>query len=210
LAWATPEVWTWIYINRKVIYQWNDIAAKLLAEWLERSATLPLTILLFGPSDGDSAVYCVVTDLLNKHSARYDITFNIPARHFHRLGGSSQKNILHRLVIAPNISSNKPLSTFRMKCSPIELKLTVWSLKYIDAAWNNLTVVALDEVFEALRRSPHLTTIMLRHIKPPSGTFSVPNTRISCLHVRSLELLKIQSEVVLGQILDLVCLPSLE
>jgi hypothetical protein len=32
LAWATPEVWTWIYINRKVIYRWNDIAAKLLAE----------------------------------------------------------------------------------------------------------------------------------------------------------------------------------
>lgn len=51
---------------------------------------------------------------------------------------------------------------------------------------------------------------MLRHIKPPSGTFSVHNTRISCPHVRSLELWKIRSEVVLGQILDLVCLPSLE
>jgi len=85
LAWATPEVWPWIYINHKVIYWWNSNVAKLLVEWLERSAALPLTIRFVGPSDGDSAVYCVVTDLLNKHSARYDIQLDIPAHHFHRL-----------------------------------------------------------------------------------------------------------------------------
>jgi len=215
LAWATPEVWTWIYINHKVIYRWDSNAAKLLAEWLERSATLPLTIRFVGPSDGDSAVYCVVTDLLNKHSARwYDIHLDIPARHFHRLGGSPQQNILHKLVISPSISSNKALSTFRMECSPIELGLMDWSLKYVDILWNNLTVVqlaslALDEFFEALRRAPHLATITLLRIEPLSGNFGVPNTRISCPHVRSLELRYIESEV-LGQILNLVCLPSLE
>ena len=132
LAWATPEVWTWIHIHSGIIYRWNSNSEQLLAEWLERLASLPLTRLFFGPSTGDLAVYCVVMDLLNKHSARwYDIHFNIPACHFHRLGGFLQQNILYRLVISPDISSNKPLSTFRMKCSPIELKLTAWSLKYI-------------------------------------------------------------------------------
>lgn len=132
LAWATPEVWTWIHIHSGIIYRWNSNSEQLLAERLEHLASLPLTRLFFGPSTGDLAVYCVVTDLLNKHLARwYDIHFNIPACHFHRLGGFLQQNILYRLVISPDISSNKPLSTFRMKCSPIELKLTAWSLKYI-------------------------------------------------------------------------------
>jgi len=215
LAWTTPEVWTWIHIHNRIIYRWNNNAAKLLAEWLERSATLPLTIRFLGPSNGHSAVYCVVTDLLNKHSARwYDLELDIPARHFHLLGGSSQQNILHKLVIFPNISSNEALSTFRMACSPIELGLMYWSLKYVDILWNNLTVVhlaslALDEFFEALRRPPHLVTITLLRIEPLSGNFDVPNTRISCPHVRSLELRYIESEV-LGKILNLVCLPSLE
>jgi len=217
LAWGTPEVWTSIYINHcKVIYQWNNNAEQLLAEWLERSASLPLTILFFGPPNGDSAVYCVVTDLLNKHSARwYDIELDIPARHLHLLGNYSQQNILHRLVISPSISSNNVISTFRMKCSPTELKLICLSLKCVDILWNNLTVVrlsslALDEFFEALRRAPHLTTITLLYMNPPSGTFSIPDTRISFPHVRSLELCGIESEVVLGQVFDLVCLPSLE
>jgi hypothetical protein len=215
LAWATPEVWTWIYINHKLIYRWNSNAAKLLAEWLERSATLPLTIRFLGPSNGDSAVYCVVTDLLNKHLSRwYDIELDIPAHHFHRLGGSSQQNILHKLGILPSIGSNQPLSMFRMECSPIELGLMYWSLKYVDILWNNLTALhlaslALDEFFEALRRAPHLATITLLGIEPLSGNFGVPNIRISCPHVRSLELGSIESEV-LGQILNLVCLPSLE
>ena len=216
LAWATPKVWTWIYINDKVIYRWNSNAAKLLAEWLERSAALPLTIRFVGPSNGDSAVYCVVTDLLNKHSARwYDIRLVIPACHFHRLGGSPQQNILHKLAISPIISRNEELSMFRIECSPIELRLMDWSLKYVDILWNNLTVVlltslVLDEFFEVLRRAPLLATITLLDIKPLSGNFGVPITRISCPDVRSLELRYIESEVVLGQLLNLICLPSLE
>ena len=216
LAWATPEVWTsWIYINHKVIYRWDSNAAKLLTEWLECSATLLLTIRFVGPSNGDLAVYCVVMDLLKKYSAQwYDIHLDIPVRHFNRLGGSPQQNILHKLVISPSISSNKVLLTFRIECSLIELGLMDWSLKYIDILWNNLTVVqlaslALDEFFEALWWAPHWATITLLCIEPLSGNFSVPNTRISCPHVCLLELRYIESEV-LGQILNSVCLPSLE
>jgi hypothetical protein len=101
LALATPEVWTSIYIKQRIILRWNSNAKRLLAKWLERSATLPLTILFFGLSDSDSAVYHAVTavmDLLNGHSARwYDVDFRvIPERYLHHLGSSLQKNILHR------------------------------------------------------------------------------------------------------------------
>jgi len=89
-----------------------------------------------------------------------------------------------------------------------------WSLKYIDILWNNLTVVhlaslTLDKFFEALQQTPYLATITL-HITSLSGNFSIPNTRIACPHVRSLELWFIESEVVLGQVFNLVCLPTLE
>jgi len=83
--------------------------------------------------------------------------------------------------------------------------------------WNNLTVVYLsslvvDEVFEVLQRSPSLTTITLVQLKPPSGTFYISDsdTRISCPHVRSLELLNIPNEVVLEKLFNSVCFPSLE
>jgi hypothetical protein len=222
LAWATPELWTSINIGRNIIHQWTTSTEQLFAEWLQRSATLPLSIRFIDLSQSDSVdgVYRVVTDLLNKHSARwYNVHLHLPARHLHHLCSLSQENILHRLAISPIVGSDTfppseaALSTFRMKCSPVELRLTSLSMKYVDIMWNNLTVVylsslGLDEFFEILRRSPRLTTITLFQTKPPSGTFGVPDTRIFCPRVRSLELVNVR-KVVLEQLFDSLYLPSL-
>jgi len=224
LAWATPELWTSIYIGKKIMDQWTVNAKQLLTEWLERSASLELTIRFLDPSNSESVdgVYRVVTDLLNRHSARwYDIHFDIPTHHLHRLCGASRESILHRLAISSSTtrSNNFPPSeaapsTFRMECSPSTLRLASLSLIYVDIMWNNLTVVHLsslvvDEIFEVLRRSPRLTTITLSNVKPPSGAFYIPDTRFSCPHVRSLELLHIASELALEELLNSVCFPSL-
>ena len=94
------NIWSldWIYIDHKLVYRWN--AEQLLAEWLECLATLPLTILFFGLPDSGSVVYCVLTDLLNKHLVWwYDLALDIPVCHLHHLGSSSQQNIPRRLVI---------------------------------------------------------------------------------------------------------------
>ena len=80
---ATPELWTSIHIGSKIIYQWTTNTKQLFTEWLERSATLRLTIRFLDPSNSESAdeVYRVVTDLLNKHSARwYDIHLDLPTQ----------------------------------------------------------------------------------------------------------------------------------
>ena len=102
-----------------------------------------------------------------------------------------------------------------MECSPSKLKLASLSLKYVDIMWNNLTAVhlsslAVDEIFEVLRRSPRLTTITISQVKPPSGTFYILDTRISCPHIRSLELLHIANEVALEKFFNSVYFPSLE
>ena len=54
LAWATPELWTSIYIGKKIIDQWTINAEQPLAEWLERSGSLELTIRFLDPSSSES------------------------------------------------------------------------------------------------------------------------------------------------------------
>ncbi|KIM36949.1 hypothetical protein M413DRAFT_282669 [Hebeloma cylindrosporum] len=225
LAWATPELWTSINVGQKLIHQWSLSAGLLFSEWLERSGTLPLSIRFLDPINNDSAndVYRVVMDLLNKHSARwYDVYLDIPARHLHRFSRLSQENcVLVRLVLSLGACSNDisppeaALSTFSMNCSPRELKLVSLSLKYVDIRWNNLTIVYLaslraNEFFEVLRRSPHLTTITLLKIEPPSSTFTIPTSRIPYPRVRSFELLNVGDATVLTQLLKSVSFPSLD
>ncbi|KIM36224.1 hypothetical protein M413DRAFT_449280 [Hebeloma cylindrosporum] len=221
LAWATPELWTSIYIGPDMEkMNWSSHTERIFSEWLERSRTLPLSIRLFDRSYGDRhlKVFDAVTNMLNLHSARWqDIHFELPEHHFHRLCGSSQGNIniMRRLVLVAR-STSSARSAFSMKCkpSPIVLKLKALGPEYVDISWNALTVISLDsltvdEFVDLLRRSPNLVTITLLDMKPLSGPLRVPNTRISCPHVRSLEMLYIE-EGVIGKLLNSICFPSLK
>ncbi|KIM36952.1 hypothetical protein M413DRAFT_31341 [Hebeloma cylindrosporum] len=222
LAWATPELWNSFFIGYGIVSRWSESAhaEKLFSEWLERSAALPLTIQILDMNRrwGDE-VYRAMTDVLNKHSARwYDMDLAISERHLHLFSGIAleKKSILRRLVLSTKLTrSEAALVRFKMNCSPIELKLASLSLEYVDILWDNLTVVHLsslpvDEFFEVLQRCPNITTITLQKITRPSGTFIVPNTRIPCPRVLSFELSNIIDKVVLSQVLDLVKFPSLD
>jgi hypothetical protein len=220
LAWATPGLWTSLRIDPGEEYglSMGDLP-QLASEWLERSASLPLTITL----EDDWSWLCrddKVINILNKHSARWhDMRFNLPARHLHHLSGSSEGNILRRLVLRHSLSERNPadLSTFSMKSKPSPTDLTLISvgLPYVDIIWNNLTVASVNDIgvgdcFELIRRAPLLETLRLEYINPSSDVFPIPNTRIVHPHLHSLELRNIHGIIVVTGILDSLCLPSLE
>jgi hypothetical protein len=217
LAWATPQLWSSLVVE---LTGPREHSLQLITEWLERSASLPLTIRF---DDHSNHVYdsSEVANILNKHSARwYDMHLDIPAYHLHYLCGSSQGNILRRLVLRhstkfPVRRSN--FSTFSMESKPCltDLKLLGVGLRCVDIIWNNLTVasvfdIGVDECVELIRRAPLLQTLRLRGINTSSGIFPVPNTRILHPHLHSLELSRIEERSVLVGILDSLCLPSLE
>ena len=217
LAWATPELWTSLSIIPNAKYNFIE-HPPLVNEWLERSASLPLTIRLedhWGWVDDDDKMI----NILNKHSARWlALQLNLPARHLHRFSGLSQGNILCQLVLChpPHTPGPSDFSTFSMKSkpSPIVLALRTVGLSHIDIGWNNLAKawvagIGVDECFELIRRAPLLESLKLQTIKPSSSVFSIPNTRIVHRRIHCLELYNIR-EGVLVRLLDLLCLPSLE
>ncbi|KIM38268.1 hypothetical protein M413DRAFT_448001 [Hebeloma cylindrosporum] len=225
LAWATPELWTSLHIASSPL-QVNESLPQLVAQWLERSAALPLTIdfefivchLVQHPAD---KIYPEVINHLNHHSERWrEVHLKLPARHLNRLCGSFQGNILRTLVLSgiydePSNTSGLAFFGMKSKPSPTHLTLDSFRLISVDIAWNFITVASLktipvDECFEFLRRCPVLESLTLTSVYfyRAGVTFPMPQTRISCLHLHSLELSMID-ESVLSNILDSICLPAL-
>ena len=226
LAWATPQLWSSLLVGFCPRGRYNcsnkSDLLQLVAEWLERSASLPLTIrfnyLIEEVHQGVSGVYRDVISILNQHSERwYDMHFELPACHLHQLSGSPQGNMLRRLVLFDRRPTRDcDFSTFCMKSkpSPTDLTLVAVPLPYVDIIFDNLTVVTvdyigIDECFELIRRAPVLETLSLSMIYASSRFFPIPNTRIILPHLRSLELSRMAEENV-AKILDSACLPSLE
>ena len=209
LAWATPQLWSSIVIGP------DKVPLGLVAEWLERSASLPLTIKFYGYSGQLKGV----SQILNKHSARwYDMYLYIPPTFFRRFDGLSQGNILHRLVLrtntSPNTHSDPPKFSMKSEPRPTDLTLLEVGLPCVVIIWNNLTVASLSEIdvgdcVELIRRAPLLHTLRMREINSLSGIFPLPNTRIVHPHLHALELQITDRSASVG-FLDSVCLPSLE
>jgi hypothetical protein len=121
LAWATPQLWSSLLVGSIECGRYNCSSRsdlpQLISDWLERSASLPLTIRF-----DQVPVYHEVINILNKQSAKwYDIPFDLPSCHLRHLHGSdSQGNILRRLVLCnrhPSIRDSD-FSTFSMKSKP--------------------------------------------------------------------------------------------
>jgi len=218
LAWATPQLWSSLVVEVTAL---GEHPLQLIAEWLERSGCLPLTIRFDHSDKGQVRVYPELTKILNKHSARwYDMYLEMPVDHLHHLSGSSQGNILRRLTLRHPISNpaRSKISTFSMTTKPHLTDLTLLSvgLPCVDITWNNLTVASLydidvEECLELIRQAPFLQILRLQLINTSSGVFLVPNfTRIVHPHLRSLELRQIEKTISYFRILDSLCLPSLE
>jgi len=161
LAWATPNLWTSLRIAPLEKYKSNlDDLPQLVKEWLERSASLPLTIII--EDHWDWLDICLrrndeVINTLNKHPARWrDIDFEIPANLLHLFSGSSQGNILRRLILSHVSWGEVSIFSMKSKPSPTELTLQEIGLPYVNIVWDNLTVasvdgIGVDECFELVR-----------------------------------------------------------
>jgi len=193
LAWAMPQLWTSIVIGPR------KVPLELIAEWLERSASLPLTIQFSGYSE--SGRLDGVSQILNKHSARwYDIHLDIPETHSPFFDGSSQENILHRLILrcfsSPIIyDSDSPKFSMKSQPRPTDLTLLRLGLPYVDITWNNLTVASVFKIdvgdcVKLIRRAPLLQTLRMQAIHSHASSFPLPNTRIVHHRLHSLELLQ--------------------
>ena len=216
LAWRTPQLWTVVVVR---VY-----SPQLLAEYLERSASLPLFISLF-PSQKmiDDEIYLEAINILNRHSSRWRVLRNtLPAHHLHRLCGSPGGNILSVLILQPMEESTEhrdayDVATFSMKCKPrpMNLILAKYRLANVDIALNRLTraslqYIAVDECFELMRRAPLLEILSLFGLIRSSGAFPVPVTRIILPRLCWLEVCFISGESVVTEVLDSIYAPSLE
>ena len=216
LAWRTPQLWTVVVVR---VY-----SPQLLAEYLERSASLPLSISLF-PSQKkiDDEIYLEAIKILNMHSSRWRILRNaLPAHYLHRLFGSPGGNILSELILRQTEESTEHgdaynAATFSMMCkpTPVGLALAKYRLANVDIVFNRLThtklrYIAVHECFELMRRAPLLETLSLFGIIRSSGMFPVPAARIILPRLRRLTILNILDDSVFAQVLDSICAPSLK
>jgi hypothetical protein len=221
LAWRTPQLWTSLFVRFK------PHPSQLLAEHLERSASLPLTIVLSPDFRQiiDDKIYLEAINILNMHSSRWHILHStLPACYLHRICGSLEGNPpLRQLVLRPLMESTQhrdacKVATFGMKFkpSPTHFTLAKYRLANIDIIWNHITSakledIGIDECFEFMRRTPLLETLTLLRIVPSSGhAFPIPTTRIVLPHLDWLAIWNISDEMVAAKLFDSMCAPSLK
>ena len=145
---------------------------------------------------------------------------DIPQTNFPCFDGSSQENILHRLVLRGStspIAHDPHCPKFSMKSEPRPTGLTLLrvGLQFVDITWNNLTVdsvfyIDVGDCIELIRQAPLLQTLRMQEIHSHASIFPLPNTRIVHRHLHSLELLKMRNRSTTIRFLDSVCFPSLE
>ena len=142
----------------------------------------------------------------------------IPPTSFPRFEGSSQGNILNRLVLhSPAYEPYPDPPKFSMKSEPRPTDLTLLGvgLPRVVIIWNNLTVASVSKIdvgdcVELIRRAPVLHTLRMRAIQCPiSGIFPLPNTKVVHPHLRSLVIEQFNHRPFIG-FLDSVSFPSLE
>ena len=219
LAWGTHQLWSSLFVRFK------PDSSQLLAQYLERSANLPLTLSLFSsPQTIDDEIYLEAIKILNQHSSRwYVLDIALPARHLHHLYGSPEGSVLHHLVLQPDVKESTEgrdaydVARFSMKCtpSPIHLTLAKYRLTNIDILWNRLTTVtmsyiAVDQCLELMRRAPLLEILSLLEIIRSSDLFPIPTARIVIPQLHSLGISSTTNETLVAKILDSMRAPSLK
>ena len=224
LAWRTPQLWPDIMVEFDPMEKYST---HLLAERLERSANLPLTISLSPFSHWkraiDDGIYLEVINILNRHSSHWHtLRIGLPAHQLHRLCGSLGGSMLYQLILQPMNESTEhsdayDVATFSMKCkpTPTRLKLAKYRLRNVDIVWNCLTHVALesiavDECLELMRRAPLLEALALLQIIRSSGAFPAPATRIILPQLHRLAINHIADNSAVAEALDSMCAPSLK
>ncbi|KIM45534.1 hypothetical protein M413DRAFT_343054 [Hebeloma cylindrosporum] len=217
LAWATPGLWTTLYIRIKPSMPPStaELLLDLIREWLGRSGVLPLTVYFFhreisisaDPEDFD----CILIDTLNTHSGRWrnlylKATAEIVSRF--KFSGSTEPKQLVGLELTNTIAPwGIPESMMESELNLTHLKLEGFPLTSISIRWDNITHATLsnvsnDESLDFLRRSACLEYLCACAY----GPFKITQKPILHPRLRSLDL----DTGYLEDVLDATTLLSLE
>ena len=216
LAWSTPELWT------SLAFSFSDSMDSvkiphLVADWLERSGSLPLTLKVSYPFDSmdsdDLVEFKPIMDTLDQHSGRwYEINFALPSEWL--CDSSPPKNFLRSLSIS-YAWRGIGYPGFKMNTRPSPMYVTVHGipLNTVHIAWDNLVHLSLhcptsDGVLQVIRDAPLLEICSLSLISPPNHV-SPPDTIIRHSHLRTLELSWIAT-AVFTELTNSLELPPLE
>ena len=233
LAWATPDLWTTLYIRIKpsMTPSTAESLPGLLREWLGRSGVLPLTIYFF-PYDNHSDFVSedeyleeftdctesldvtagLVIDLLNLHSGRWrNLHLRTSPAILERFSCSTEPKQLIGLELADTTNEINPSPKFivEWELNLTHLKLVSFLPTLINIRWDNITHATLsavtdEEVVDFLRQATSLEYYSaLTYSDEPMISIQTP-----ILHpqLRSLNL----TTYNLKNLMDAINLPSLE
>jgi hypothetical protein len=230
LAWATPHLWTTLYIGIKpsMTQAMAESLPGLLHEWLGRTGAFPLTVYFFHKdwdialSDDDlprdiktrknalEVATGLAIDILNLHSGRW--------RNLHLTAGadiikcffsSAKAKQLVSLELAARTLLPMPEFMTESELNVTHLKLNHFPLTLINVRWDNITHATLSEVtirkgLDLLRQAPSLEYYCLSTCARRDIGFINP-----VLHPR-LRSLRLSETSYTEGVLNKINLPSLE
>ena len=220
LARSTPHLWSrlaFVLPNSKE-YAIMESLPHLVADWLERSGGLPLTLDVSyrGSPDPPPKESVSVINALNQHSRRWhEVEFALPPAYLDCLRGTSPPQDLCSISIRNSWSRVRdPTFKLNTRLSPMKLTANCIPLQAIDIACNRLVhlhanTTSLDGVLQVIRDAPLLEICFLANIYPPIEGFLTSETIIRHPHLRTLELFWLQVGIF-TKIINLLELPSLE
>ena len=229
LAWATPNLWTTLYIRIKasITPSTAESLPDLLREWLGRSGAVPLTIYFFPYEDfleDDTPDYInpwtdtldtmadLVIDLLSMHLGRWrNLHLRASPAILERFSCSTEPKQLVSLELTNTKEEKTPLLKFMMES---ELNLTHLKLVYfpptlINVRWDNITHatisrITIDEGLDFLRRAPSLEYYCVymyeRHDNDDIGLNPILHPQLCSLNLSTSS----------KKLLDTINLPSLQ
>ena len=222
LARSTPALWTRLAFTLPDS-KMREALPHLVADWLERSGGLPLTLrvsygAIYGNPPPDR--HGSVIDALNQHSGRWcDVEFKFPSDYVGRLCGSSPPKYLRNLSISSDNDDETDLPlTFSMNARPNPMKFKIFGflLEGVDVAWDNLVHLDLnwttfDGILQIIRDAPLLEICSLSFISPPMDDFHIPEIIIRHPYLRTLQLIVFMEQTsVFHRLINSLELPSLE
>ena len=223
LARSTPRLWTRLGFNffntTNPTSKTIEALPQLVADWLERSGGLPLTlyVLFEGNCETHAEGSISIINALNNHSGRwYKVCFALPRHYLERRGTSPPKLLCDLTMSDPEDEVKCIPLTFKMNTrpSPMQFSIAGFLLDAVDISWDNLVDLELnrttiDGVLKVLRNAPLLKTCFLSEISPPIGDPPILETIIRLLYLHALEVCWIEGEVFCNFV-DSLELPSLE
>ncbi|PPQ71001.1 hypothetical protein CVT26_014264 [Gymnopilus dilepis] len=222
IVWATPTLWTTVNMRlRPLDPAVNDSRAELLAQWLARTADLPLSLRLFSDEEipwNTPANPGAALEVMRRHAARWkDLDLRIPTSCYRFLPRREETlPLLQSLHVNPPGGQGERKHVLDMSSSARihSLSLSCVFLISMKFRWDQITDLQLeafyvDECLEALRQTSQLESCTLRNIIRGEDGHAYPGTPLCLPHLKYLSIDN-EKDTHIGSLLDTISAPDLQ